>query len=157
MNMVPRLLSAVFSLLAFSCVPLLRAQDDGTLHLTVKDPSGAAVEASGAFRNLDSGGERAFQTNAQGSFDFTKLPVSAKRSPARVVPLHHEALPSDKPLVDHRQPGASSLSAAAETMRIGWERHGQSSFLAGYFHNYGVKTGAAAVDSTVVQSANSNA
>jgi hypothetical protein len=90
-------------------------------------------------------------------FDFTKLPVSAKRSPARVVPLHHEALPGDEPLVDHRQPGASSLSAAAETMRIGWERHGQSSFLAVYFHNYGVKAEAAAVGSTVAQYANSNA
>jgi hypothetical protein len=62
--------------------------------------------------------------------DFTKLPVSAKRSPARVVPLHHEALPSNEPLVDHSQPSASGLSAAAKTVRIGWERHGQSPFLA---------------------------
>jgi hypothetical protein len=89
--------------------------------------------------------------------DFTDLLISAKRGPARMVPLHHEALPGDEPLVNHRQPGASGLSAAAKTMRIGWERHGQSSFLAGYFHNYGVKTGAAAVGSTVVQYLNSNA
>jgi hypothetical protein len=66
--------------------------------------------------------------------DFSKLPVAAKCRPARVVPLHHEALPSDEPLVDHRQPGASGLSAAAITVRIVWERHGQSP-LAGYFHN----------------------
>ena len=60
--------------------------------------------------------------------DFTDLLVSAKRNPARVVPLHHEALPGDEPLVDHRQPGASGLSAAAITVRIVWERHGQSPF-----------------------------
>ncbi len=67
--------------------------------------------------------------------DFTKLPVSAKRRPARVVPLHHEALPGDEPLVDHGQPGTSGLSAASKTVRIVWEHHGQSPFLAGYFHN----------------------
>jgi hypothetical protein len=43
--------------------------------------------------------------------DFTKLLVSAKRNPTRLVALHDEALPGDKPLVDDRQPGASSLSA----------------------------------------------
>src|SRR5207245_1794730 len=58
--------------------------------------------------------------------DFTDLLISAKRSPARMVPLHHEALPSDEPLVYHRQPGAGGLRAAAKTTRIVWERHGQS-------------------------------
>jgi hypothetical protein len=43
--------------------------------------------------------------------DFTKLLVGAKHIPARLVPLHHEALPGDEALVDDRQPGASGLSA----------------------------------------------
>jgi hypothetical protein len=69
--------------------------------------------------------------------DFTKLLVSAKRRPARVVPLHHEALPGDEPLVDHRQPGASGLSAAAKTVRIVWERHWSKPLLGGIFPQLG--------------------
>jgi hypothetical protein len=59
--------------------------------------------------------------------DLTKLLVSAKSDPARLVPLHHEALPGDEPLVDDRQPGASGFSAV-KAVRIVWERHGQSPF-----------------------------
>jgi hypothetical protein len=53
--------------------------------------------------------------------DFTKLLVGAKRSPARVVPLHHKALPGDEPLVDDCEPGASGLGVAAKTIWIVWE------------------------------------
>ena len=70
---VSRFGRAVFLLLALIGTPLLRAQDNGAIHLTVKDPSGAAVVASGALRNLDGGAERPFQTNAQGGFDLTNL------------------------------------------------------------------------------------
>ncbi len=63
-----------------------------------------------------------------GRIDFGKLLISAKRSPARLVPLHHEALPGDEPLVDDCQPGASGVSAALKAVWIFWERHGQSSF-----------------------------
>src|ERR1700722_6832866 len=52
---------------------LLRAQENGAIRLGVKDPSGAAVEASGTLRNLDNGTEQPFRTNAQGSFDFSNL------------------------------------------------------------------------------------
>jgi hypothetical protein len=60
--------------------------------------------------------------------DFTKLLVSAKRSPACLVPLHHEALPCDEPLADNRQPGASGPSAVVKVVRTVWLRHGQSPF-----------------------------
>ena len=71
--MVSRSGCALFFLLACTGATLLRAQENGTLHLVVKDPSGAAVQASGALRNLDNGVERAFQTNSLGSADFTNL------------------------------------------------------------------------------------
>jgi hypothetical protein len=58
--------------------------------------------------------------------DFTKLPFSARRSPARVVALHHEALSGDEQLIDDCEPGTSGLSAAVKTVRIVWERHGQA-------------------------------
>jgi hypothetical protein len=63
-----------------------------------------------------------------GRIDFGELLVSAKSGPARLVPLHHEALPGDEPLVDDRQPGASGINAAVKAEWTFWERHGQSSF-----------------------------
>ncbi len=68
-----RLAGAVFTLLASVGGPLLWAQENGTIHLAVKDPSGAAVEASGNLRNLNTRKEQSFQANAQGNFDFTNL------------------------------------------------------------------------------------
>ena len=64
---------AVFTILTLVVGPLLWAQENGAIRLGVKDPSGAAVEASGSLRNLDTRAEQTFHTNAQGGFDFTKL------------------------------------------------------------------------------------
>src|SRR5882724_3475999 len=45
----------------------------GEIRLAVKDPSGAAMEASGRLRNLATGAERAFKTDARGMFAFQSL------------------------------------------------------------------------------------
>jgi outer membrane receptor protein involved in Fe transport len=57
-----------------SSASFLWAQANGDILLQVKDPSGAVTQASGTLRNLDTGAERAFETNAQGVFDFANLP-----------------------------------------------------------------------------------
>ena len=54
----------------------LWAQENGDIRLEVRDPSGAVTKASGTLRNLDTGAERTFETNAQGVFDFANLPYS---------------------------------------------------------------------------------
>lgn len=63
-----------------SLVLILQAQPPvGEIRIEVKDPSGAVVEASGTLRNLTTGVERNFQTDAHGAYDFTSLPYSRYR------------------------------------------------------------------------------
>jgi len=50
----------------------LPAQSSGQVHIEVKDPSGAGVEASGDLSGP--GGDRAFRTDAQGVYNFSGLP-----------------------------------------------------------------------------------
>lgn len=45
----------------------------GEIHLEVRDPSGAAVPASGKLENLSNGTERSFQTDAQGTYTFSNV------------------------------------------------------------------------------------
>ena len=47
--------------------------------MTVKDPSGAAMEASGRLRNLAGGADQTFTTDAQGVYDFPSLPFGRYR------------------------------------------------------------------------------
>jgi outer membrane receptor protein involved in Fe transport len=64
----------------FLACTLLRAQPAaGEIQLAVKDPSGAAVEAAGRLRNLGTGAEQTFQTDARGAYDFRNLPVGKYR------------------------------------------------------------------------------
>jgi outer membrane receptor protein involved in Fe transport len=74
----PRVKSgAVSCFLAFT---LLQAQSPtGEIRIEVKDPSGAVVEASGTLRNLATGEQRSFQTDARGTFDFSSLPYGRYR------------------------------------------------------------------------------
>jgi hypothetical protein len=52
----------------------LRAQSStGEIRLTVKDPSDAAVQASGTLRNLAGGSPQPFQTDASGMYTATNL------------------------------------------------------------------------------------
>jgi outer membrane receptor protein involved in Fe transport len=49
------------------------------IQLEIKDPSGAAVEASGRFENLATGASRAFQTNSEGRYVFNGLALGRYR------------------------------------------------------------------------------
>jgi outer membrane receptor protein involved in Fe transport len=71
----------VFFALALAGVPALpqARQPTGEIRLSVKDQSGAVVEASGTLRNLGTGVERTFQTDARGTADFATLPYSRYR------------------------------------------------------------------------------
>ncbi len=51
----------------------------GEIRVQVKDPSGAAMEASGTLENLTAGGQRSFQTNAQGTYTLDNLPYGRYR------------------------------------------------------------------------------
>ncbi len=63
-----------------SLLLMLQAQPpNGEIRIEIKDPSGAAVGASGTLRNLTTGMERNFQTDAHGTYDFTSLPYSRYR------------------------------------------------------------------------------
>ena len=63
------------AMLAIFLMPsLLCAQGlAGEIRLEVKDPSGAAMQASGRLENLRSGATRSFHTDANGKFTFEKL------------------------------------------------------------------------------------
>ncbi|HEX3744227.1 MAG TPA: TonB-dependent receptor [Bryobacteraceae bacterium] len=51
----------------------------GEIRLTVKDPSGAAVVASGMLRNLGTAVKQPFQTDSQGKYSATALPFGHYR------------------------------------------------------------------------------
>jgi outer membrane receptor protein involved in Fe transport len=64
----------------FVCALPLRGQGlTGEIRLDVRDPSGAAMEASGTLQGLSTGVERSFQTNAQGTYAFAGLPYGRYR------------------------------------------------------------------------------
>jgi outer membrane receptor protein involved in Fe transport len=72
---------AVFSSLALmGAMAVLRAQQPtGEIRLEVKDPSGAAMAASGTLRNPAGGAARTFQTDAQGRYSLPGLPYGSYR------------------------------------------------------------------------------
>jgi len=51
--------------------PFTALGQTGEIHLSVADPSGAAMEASGRLQKLPAGTDRAFQTDPQGSYTFS--------------------------------------------------------------------------------------
>lgn len=57
----------------------LAAQGTGELRLEVRDPSGAAVAATGRLENLTTGLSQRYETNAQGNHTFDKLPFGRYR------------------------------------------------------------------------------
>ena len=73
------------SAVSFTCVLLgaaavLRAQGpNGEIRLAVKDPSGAAMAASGRLQSLAPGIQRSFQTDAQGTYTLGNLPYGRYR------------------------------------------------------------------------------
>src|SRR5580692_2241059 len=76
----PKRMAAFFLLvLGGAAVALQAQQPTGEIRLEVKDPSGAAVAASGTLRNLAGGPERAFQTDTQGMYTLSGLPYGRYR------------------------------------------------------------------------------
>ncbi len=57
----------------------LHAQNPGEIRLTVKDPSGAPMRASGRLQNRAANIDRAFQTDAHGAFTLGGLPLGQYR------------------------------------------------------------------------------
>src|SRR5262249_15520035 len=70
-----------FAALAILLLPIqLSAQSSsGEIWLEVKDPSGAAMLASGRLENLQSGATRSFQTDANGKFTLGELSLGRYR------------------------------------------------------------------------------
>ena len=62
----------LYSILSYS-IPASGQQPTGEIRLTVRDPSGAGMEASGKI------GNRAFQTDSQGAYTFGSLPYGRYR------------------------------------------------------------------------------
>jgi outer membrane receptor protein involved in Fe transport len=51
----------------------------GEIRVEVRDPSGAPMEASGQLKNVATGADRAFRTDAQGAYIFEDVPSGAYR------------------------------------------------------------------------------
>ena len=76
--------TALFCLVLLGAAAALRAQSPaGEIRLEVRDPSGAAMEASGTLRNLAGQAERSFQTDASGRYSFADLPYGRYRLQVR--------------------------------------------------------------------------
>jgi outer membrane receptor protein involved in Fe transport len=72
--------AAIFYSVILSATVALQAQrPTGEIRLVVKDPSGAAMQASGSLRNPATGIARAFQTDARGAYAFENLPYGRYR------------------------------------------------------------------------------
>ncbi len=69
-----------FALLLLGASPALQAKRGfGEIQLQVKDPSGAAMEASGKLESLASGTNRSFRTDSQGSYTLKDVPYGRYR------------------------------------------------------------------------------
>ncbi len=68
------------SIVLLGVAGLLRAQPPtGEIRLQVKDPSGAAVAASGTLRGQGGGSTQTFATDSQGVYDFARVPYGRYR------------------------------------------------------------------------------
>src|SRR5580658_2852738 len=65
--------------LLFTALTLHAQGGEGQIRLQVKDPSGAAMEASGKLESLAPGVQRNFQTDAQGTYTLGGLPYGRYR------------------------------------------------------------------------------
>ena len=64
----------------WSATAYLQAQSNaGEVRLTVKDPSGAPIVASGILRNAATGAARAFKTDRNGTYILENLPLGRYR------------------------------------------------------------------------------
>ena len=79
---------AVFlSLVLLGATMLVQAQPPtGEIRIEVTDPSGAAMVASGSLRNIATGEQRNFQTDAQGMYTWELYPTPVRRFPKLDLP-----------------------------------------------------------------------
>jgi outer membrane receptor protein involved in Fe transport len=68
-----------YALTALFCPVVYGQLSSGEIHLEVKDPSGAAMQATGWLHNVANGIFRSFQTDVQGSYIFTTVPYGRYR------------------------------------------------------------------------------
>src|SRR5580704_8037889 len=66
-------------ILLFTALTLHAQSREGEIRVQVKDPSGAAMEASGKLESLAPGVQRNFQTDAQGTYTLGSLPYGRYR------------------------------------------------------------------------------
>ena len=105
-------------LACFSVLPSARAQRPaGEVRIDVKDPSGAAVSASGKLENLSTGNVRSFHTDTKGAHAFTglsyghyRLEVTASGFAAQTVPID---VHSTEPVTQ-----TVTLSLSAQAFRV---------------------------------------
>ena len=76
---------ALFCLLGLWPVFAQGQTPTGQIHLEVKDPSGAALVATGKLASVAPGPTRSFQTDAQGAYSFDGLTLGLYRSEERRV------------------------------------------------------------------------
>ncbi len=65
--------------LVFAALTLHAQNPDGEIRVQVKDPSGAAMEASGKLESLVPGVQRTFETDALGTYTISNLPYGRYR------------------------------------------------------------------------------
>ena len=109
--------AAVFLFVLLEATAALRAQSrSGEIRLEVKDPSGVAMQASGKLVG-STGGNRIFQTDAQGLYAFSNLPAGRYR-----LEVSKDGFATQSFLIDV-PPGTPisrtiTLALAAQTSRI---------------------------------------
>lgn len=65
--------------LLFAVLTLNGQTSSSEIRVQIKDPSGAAMQASGTLQNLATGNQRSFSTNAAGTYTFQSLPYGRYR------------------------------------------------------------------------------
>ena len=67
------------AVLLFAALTLHSQSPEGEIRVQVKDPSGAAMQASGKLQSIAPGVQRSFQTDAQGRYTLAGLPFGRYR------------------------------------------------------------------------------
>jgi outer membrane receptor protein involved in Fe transport len=92
----PKWWLALYAAVALLWPVHLRAQSlTGEIHLEVKDPSGAAMQAAGNLQGLSEPVSRSFQTDAQGMYTVASLPYGRYR-----LEISREGFASQSALID---------------------------------------------------------
>ena len=109
--------AAAVCLLLLASLAVQAQVPPGEIRGEVKDPSGSPMAASGRLRNLASGAERSFDTDAQGGFDLANLPYGRYR-----LEVLKSGFATQSVLIDVQTPAPIArtikLALAAQTSRV---------------------------------------